>query len=206
MKSTAAVLMVGLFATFSAYGCGQYVNDDKKWKECMSSAIEDLSINSTLSSQIANRARTEAIDARHVAESAVSVAAGAQTTSEKAHVVSNEANKKSDEAIVIANSAGKTATEARVIAVGASNKVNSIVFECVEGNTITGGPGDWTGYSTCNPGFSPVGFQRLNMLDATHTLPQYDVNDIQCNSEGCRAWCHGVKCELASRCCRVVFR
>jgi len=73
-----------------------------------------------------------------------------------------------------------------------------------DGASITGSANAWSDYSECPSGHAAVGFARLDLRDNVGQANQ-NVNDIQCTSTGCRAWCWGSQCTVQSRCAASVF-
>eukprot|EP00658_Telonema_sp_P-2_P038464 TRINITY_DN27594_c0_g1_i1.p1 TRINITY_DN27594_c0_g1~~TRINITY_DN27594_c0_g1_i1.p1 ORF type:complete len:340 (-),score=51.47 TRINITY_DN27594_c0_g1_i1:157-1176(-) len=76
---------------------------------------------------------------------------------------------------------------------------------CTAGQTVIGEPNGWSGYSSCPSGYSVVGLQGVylhNSQDSARTKFQ-DIDHLECNANGCRAWCRADKCDVTARCCKT---
>ncbi len=74
-------------------------------------------------------------------------------------------------------------------------------LECSDGNSVTGTVNKWSPWSSCPQGMVATGLARVD-IQGDHEIVINHVNDFQCGSQGCRAWCIGNGCEVIARCCK----
>jgi len=73
------------------------------------------------------------------------------------------------------------------------------MIDIIDGSSASGPANSWSEYSTCPEGYAVLGMARLDLRDSVGQDAQ-NVNDIQCNDDGCRAWCWGSSCTIIARC------
>ena len=70
------------------------------------------------------------------------------------------------------------------------------------GSQVLGAANAWGPLSTCPEATTAVGIAQIDVYEwEKHVDPNnVRVNEFQCTNEGCRAWCFGARCKLATRC------
>mmetsp|Transcript_38238 Transcript_38238/g.93625 ORF Transcript_38238/g.93625 Transcript_38238/m.93625 type:complete len:869 (+) Transcript_38238:96-2702(+) len=73
----------------------------------------------------------------------------------------------------------------------------AIDLQVTNGAVVKSPQNTWGPYATCPEGYQVLGLGRIDMLG---WAGNQNVNDFECNDNGCRAWCHNVECDVAARC------
>ena len=74
-------------------------------------------------------------------------------------------------------------------------------LQAVAGPQVKGPNHGWSAYAKCPTGYVVTGIAKLDLLDQASTA-KMEVDDFQCDSRGCRAYCVGTECNIQAMCLR----